>query len=388
MTGVDTRLEGMDPVAADRPKGILVRILPNVALIAFGVGMALALGELLVRIAAPQLIYRFPRDLFVPDPVVSYRLRPGFDGRLDTPEYRTDMRINAQGLRDDRDYGPKEAGVTRILMIGDSFTMGVGVDLDQTFIKQLESALNAGTVRKRVEILNAGVSGYSTAQEARFLQAYGFAFEPDVVVLGFFVGNDVAENGGTPSIVEDGYLAEPGREPGFLPWVGRLLAAHSQLYHLAWPYERRLRAEGRAQDRWEAAKRSVAYLVDDTHDPAWSATYAALQQIVDAGRNAHIPVAIVLIPESTQVDDAQWAALASSIGPGASAYDQHAPIDRLSRFGSERHVPTFDLLPAFRDAGEPAKLYFRQDHHWTVAGNTVAARSMEHFLRDLIPATN
>ena len=49
MTGVDTRLEGMDPVAADRPRGILVRIPPNVALIAFGVGMALALGELLVQ---------------------------------------------------------------------------------------------------------------------------------------------------------------------------------------------------------------------------------------------------------------------------------------------------------------------------------------------------
>ena len=237
MMGVDTKLSRVERPAAGMKMGSLAGVLLNVLLVAFSLGISLLLAEAAVRFAAPQLTYRFPRDLFVADPAVSYRLRPGFHGTASTPEYRTELRVTAQGLRDEREYGAKPAGVTRVLAIGDSFTMGVGVDLENTLVKRVQGLLGADGAARRVEILNGGVAGYSTNQEVTFLDAYGTAFEPDLVVLGFFIGNDIAENGGEPLAVQDGYLGTAHEtHSGTLPVsVRRFLGLHSQLYHLLWP---------------------------------------------------------------------------------------------------------------------------------------------------------
>src|SRR5262245_14361113 len=64
-----------------------------------------------------------------PDPVLKYEIRPGAVVERDGVLYR----INAQGLRDDEDVSPKQAGERRIVILGDSVAFGLGVDQERTF---------------------------------------------------------------------------------------------------------------------------------------------------------------------------------------------------------------------------------------------------------------
>jgi len=79
----------------------------------------------------------------------------------------------------------------RVLSLGDSHTQGYEVHQDATFSAVLERYLRShGT---RAEVLNAGVSGFSTAEELAFLENEGYKYQPDVVVLAFYA-NDFEDN--------------------------------------------------------------------------------------------------------------------------------------------------------------------------------------------------
>ena len=80
--------------------------------------------------------------LFMPDPAIGFRLRPGARTRFVTAEFDTEIAINAQGVRDDADIGPKPANERRIVVLGDSLVLSVQVEQQQTFCKLLEDRLN------------------------------------------------------------------------------------------------------------------------------------------------------------------------------------------------------------------------------------------------------
>lgn len=105
------------------------------------------------------------------------------------------IRTNRLGFRGP-DFGPKAEGTLRIAVLGDSFTEAVQVDEAQTWWGQLAPALDAcqPAPRRAVEVLNFGVSGYSTAQALIALEKYALPAAPDIVVLNFFPGNDFEDN--------------------------------------------------------------------------------------------------------------------------------------------------------------------------------------------------
>jgi len=357
----------------------------NLAVLAFGLTFALLAAELMVRIGAPQLTYRFPRGLFTNDDAVAYRLTPGFEGRLKTPEYRTDVHVNAQGLRDDAVPEVKRDDEFRVLMLGDSFVMGVGVEAEETFVERLEDVIDERIADRDVEIINAGVAGYSTHQAVEFLLAYGAELQPDLIVLGFFVGNDLAENASDPLGVRDGYLSDDKNHGGVLPYsLRRFVSLNSQLYHLLWPLQRRIRGYGgEAQD----GARGIAEIFltdDDAATPRWAPTAHALKRFVAAARGLDVPTAVILIPDHTQVDPFYWNALIGQAGAEQSAYADDAPNRRLLELLQTEGVPTLDLLPAFKAQPDPAGLYLPLDKHWTVPGHVVATEASVSFVERLV----
>lgn len=148
--------------------------------------------EVLVRAFVP--VARIP-PMFVADSVLIHRLKPGVRERAIQPgsyEYR--WTTNAQGLRAREEFAiPKPPGVLRVLMLGDSFTFGLGVDDAQTYAARLEEALGRLCSEREIEVINAGVGGYGTAQQLAFYRTYGRAFDPDLVTIGVF-GNDPIDN--------------------------------------------------------------------------------------------------------------------------------------------------------------------------------------------------
>lgn len=166
----------------------LVRALANLSLLALSIVATLLLSEIGLRIAGFAPMYVSPeRDRFWKyDPLLGWSHQPGQEGVFETPHFRTAVHINERGLRDrEHAYGRAGEGA-RILVLGDSFAWGYGVEAPERFSEHLAQALG-------VEVINAGVSGYSTDQELLWLQEEGHKYDIDLVVL-ILVGNDIGDN--------------------------------------------------------------------------------------------------------------------------------------------------------------------------------------------------
>lgn len=97
---------------------------------------------------------------------------------------------NTLGLRN-REIVPKEGEVFRIMFLGDSLVWSGQTSSGNYYTEVVEENLNNELhLDTRIEVINAGIPGYTTYQELEFLNVYGLGMQPDLVVLGF-VFNDV-----------------------------------------------------------------------------------------------------------------------------------------------------------------------------------------------------
>ena len=199
------------------------------------------IGEALVYILYRDRIALFPR--YVTDVHYGeYHLR----GNVPNSHYwhksadgRWEFFINGQGFRDTREFTyEKPEGTLRVLVLGDSFTIGYEVGQDETYSAVLERYLRRG--RPDVEVINAGMSGSSTAEALILLEKEGIKYDPDVVVLGYY-GNDLDDNLKTNLFrLEDGELVVNSRK--YIPAIRirntlnsiplyRWLSEHSYLHN-------------------------------------------------------------------------------------------------------------------------------------------------------------
>src|SRR5262249_51169459 len=116
-----------------------------------------------------------------------YRLRPSAPGEEPNDE---DHHVNALGFRD-REYSvSRPPGVTRVLGMGDSFVYGQ-VSVRYNFLRVAERELARTAPGLHAEVLLFGLPGYSPENEVGLLEETGLGLHPNLVVLNFFVGNDV-----------------------------------------------------------------------------------------------------------------------------------------------------------------------------------------------------
>jgi len=135
---------------------------------------------------------------YQPDPVVGYSGLPYANGKYPNKEHAGGFVVNTRnnlGLVGSRNTARrKPEGVFRILVLGDSQTEGLSLcNSDETFPHVLEQLLNQHRPDLRVEVLNAGVSGYNPLQYFLWYKRYGEELHPDLVVMSVYVGNDVIE---------------------------------------------------------------------------------------------------------------------------------------------------------------------------------------------------
>jgi hypothetical protein len=90
----------------------------------------------------------------------------------------------------------KPSNVFRVAVIGDSFAEGHQVALEKTFSAVLEKDLNKCKPygNKKIEVINFGIGDHGTANELFVLREKAWLYEPDIVLLAFFSGNDIRNN--------------------------------------------------------------------------------------------------------------------------------------------------------------------------------------------------
>jgi GDSL-like Lipase/Acylhydrolase family len=155
-------------------------LLATVAVLEWG---ADAFGARYPRIPTPGAADAGDRGLWAYDGTKGWFPRPNAEGRvfLGGPEEGL-VHLNSMGLRGREVAARKPDGVRRILVLGDSFVFGVGVNESSAFSSRLEALLNAGQPN-RYEVVSMGVSGYSTDQEYLLYQELGASLQPDIVIL-------------------------------------------------------------------------------------------------------------------------------------------------------------------------------------------------------------
>lgn len=120
------------------------------------------------------------------DDLLGWAHRPNMSAVFSRQEFSVDVSINSNRLRD-HEYPVGRNEKDRMLVLGDSFGWGHGVDLADRFDEVLERR------HSNWEIINASVSGYGTDQQFLYLRDRGIVFKPDVVLL-LLYSNDFGNN--------------------------------------------------------------------------------------------------------------------------------------------------------------------------------------------------
>jgi hypothetical protein len=160
----------------------------------FSILITFAVSEIYFRVKIPDVVAKrnaiaMYYNSMEYHPVLGRVLKKGYSGRIKQSVIDFKVKFNSKGLRDREFEYEKPESIIRILVLGDSFTYGYGVENKEAYPKVLERILKQHN-KNNIEVLNAGVSGWGTWQEKEFLKTTGIKYEPDIILVGYYL-NDV-----------------------------------------------------------------------------------------------------------------------------------------------------------------------------------------------------
>jgi lysophospholipase L1-like esterase len=125
------------------------------------------------------------KNAYRPLPYVMYGLKPSWER---APQVQANGSVpkktsNRAGFRGREIETPKPAGRFRIVCIGGSTTYGDSVGDEETYPVQLEAELRRARPKLDIEVVNAGVPSYTTAESLASLALICLDWKPDAIVL-------------------------------------------------------------------------------------------------------------------------------------------------------------------------------------------------------------
>jgi hypothetical protein len=318
--------------------------------------------------------------LFMSDPNVGHRLRPHARMRYTTREFKTDLAINGQGVRDDEEIGPKAPDERRVVILGDSLVMSVQVPLAQTFGERLEAALASADPAHRWRVINAGVQGYGPVEEWFFYDRVAAAFEPDIVLVVTFVGNDAIEAFDRQASLEAGHPIASTPAQLTAVRLRRIVRASLVLQYV------RVRVDQlHARVTSPVPERPLAsYLADPPPlvGQGLEVSRRAVGQIVARAAAAGAATGIILMPARFQTDDADYGRLAETVRQAGGVLDRQSASRRFAEAFAPIGAPVLDLQPTLAAQPEPIGLFFRFNVHLTLRGHEVVGGALARFIQE------
>ncbi|VAX23009.1 hypothetical protein MNBD_NITROSPINAE02-141, partial [hydrothermal vent metagenome] len=366
------------------------------------VNTVLILGSVLVTLFVLELALRnfFPqqefissfRPVYIADDEVGFILKPNVKAKLGKD-------TNRLGMRDyDRYSVKKPKGVFRILVLGDSFTYSL-TSMENSYPKYLERMLSGGDVP--IEVMNSGVPNYGTDEEYHYLKKYGLRLQPDLVLLAFYVGNDITDN-----YIHPGYTAVDGvlvsREKASkmtkkeVSWEKRknLILNKFHLYRLLYlrnysKFFEKLDREGVQTRKRIDIKRGacITHLngsvkMDQSKYSgimldAWKNTKDYIARVAELTKQSGAKLAIVIIPDAIQQDTKEAIKL-RGLYDGKYEWDQ--PQRSLMEYGKELGVDMYDPLADMMKKSNMERLFYCKDTHFNEKGNRIFAETVAQWI--------
>lgn len=311
------------------------------------------------------------------DPDMGYKGRPYTDG------------TNRFGFND-LDYPLEKPPHTfRIIIIGDSFNWVGGKDWNYTVFLKKEFRKYYGN--DRVEVINVGYGGTHTGEQLVMLKKFALQYNPDLVFLGFFAGNDFydADPYRKRIVVNDVFLdIDPRHE---LILFGYPIIFKSRVVNLIQQKVKlykelsKARAEAPGQEALLSAesffyceKQHLSFCNMKLHEQGrWKGNVDYIFRSIDemeailTAKNIKFMVGIY--PDEFQINQDLLNELCIRYHLKKEDYDIELMQKLLKGHLDKRGIYCVDLLKKFQQVGEKVPLYKFRDPHWNETGNKLAA---------------
>lgn len=300
----------------------------------------------------------------------------------------------------DHEIGERRAGDRRVMVIGDSFVVGV-VPHYFHFTTVCERELG-------IDVVAAGVPGIGPYEYLHILETDAPPIAPDEIVISVFVGNDLyeAEFSRRPIHVWSSWLDRKYLFAIEVPrrlWILRTESAAKERAavdfeaterldptvlsnpaaleeHFPWVRDFRLEVDGHSEAGFLAIETDRVTANCRTHAAAPEAIFDALERIHREAGDTRITV--LALPDEFQVDDVLYETLTRKLQP--EEFERDRPQRLLAEFCASRGIPFLDVLPALRAAAPEADgrphVYHRYDTHLNRKGNEIVGRELARFL--------
>jgi lysophospholipase L1-like esterase len=279
------------------------------------------------------------------------------------------IEVNSMGLRYP-ELGKKAEDEFRVLVLGDSITLGDFLPDDETLTRQLEK-LCAGR-SKKIRFINAGIPGAGTMEELYLYQEVRDRVQPDLVLVEMYL-ND-AQTAGEFYVRS---IPPPFSKSRFLTWAANRVQIVGKTFFREggvkidpkWRESFRAGRELHSGDMFNSKDGFDFEIYNASKDfglawnpRSWEILDGVAASLQQKAREKGTPLAIALFPVHIQV---------------LGSYQDHSPQDRCRELCSRRGIPYLDILPALRADWQANSQKLFYDHcHYTAYGYTVVARAL------------
>ena len=319
---------------------------------------ALGAAELFLRWLDPAAAYDRLPQIVRPSATYGWELVPGASGVGYLGER---IVIDAAGRRDE---APAPTSTQRVALVGDSFTFGMGVELGDTYGKQLERMLRAGD--REAHVVSFGVAAYQLWQHVRVIENRVGDIHPSLVVLQLFYDDLLQPSPPDPPVGRNPFdEVTPDEFRGSRLWnlaKNNYRVVSARYRHLAGADylsgidERRaaIGPDGMWRDHYHV---QIGALDHDTT----AAVRQELERIAQWSSRRATPVVAVLIPDASQLHDVQR--------QGVNRY--------LAQELARLEIPFLDFTPIFEADSDPRSLYLLPfDAHTSPKANGLIAQGI------------
>jgi hypothetical protein len=357
-------------------------------------------------------------DYRIPHPVFGWALKPGAEFINQTSEASIRVRYNSKGWRDIEHNIHNPSGKIRILLLGDSFMEAYSVNLEDTFFRQLKKLAEAEDID--IEIINLGVGGYGTLQEYLVFHEVGKLYKPDIVLLAFYLANDIRNNSfDLESLINSDSIKVKSRpfldssdEKNWkitpIDYDGAFSRYRKAIEKRSYFLQRLQRKSALVSALLKLYDRVKVFFVNNDPDSvpphnknisesnkylalygenycdeppeytnAWETTKRILSRLNDEITEMDSSLFVFSVPAMHNVD-AEAMEFVKKYAPDSTklCLEETPSYERLKSILEELHIKYLDLLPAFRNVTWNNKMnLFRDcDRHWNEAGHRLAAK--------------